>query len=577
MRLPKRETFIADILSSILIFAILSVVVSGSVFGEVSLQPAALDYAGVYDLRYLYPDLRGGGVTVAAICRSLTYDGVEPLGDYRLNIDHSCFGGSNITFADGVNLDAGISDHSTAIGGIIAGNDSWGYHPEIGDFQYEGAASDVGVDVYEFWRFVSSYVFNGREFEADILTMSVGVVFEDWWSRGIEHLVERDGVLVFAGAGNGSKVFDPVFYPAAGANVIAVGVVDSIQSGEFSDNLGSFGFPSAEHSSSGPTSDDRCKPDIVAPGNCLVPDANSPSGYVVSGDYSSFATPVVAGTAALLVQKAKSDPQLAGAVASEGGNCVMKAILMNSATKLPYWHKGKPGKDDDHEAVLDYVQGAGVLDAVGAYEQLTAGQRQVGEVENVGWDNDIIAKVPGTEKVYFIDIPNPAERVITVTVVWNRHYEDEYPFDAMRDVDSDLRLEVWAIDGENPDSGYLLDHSDSINDNVEHIHCAADPNFSRYAIVVSFGEVPEAIGGFDAERYGLAWKTADADGKENSLWYDLNVDGSVDSDDLILMLNKFIKSQGETQGYVPGDINMDGVIDIKDLQILIEHVEKDAV
>ena len=578
LQLPKKQTVISDILSSLLIFIVLSGGV-GDVFGEefveVSVQPALLDYTGTYDLRYLYPDLGGGGVTIAAICRSLTYDGVEPQGDCRLNMDHSCFGGSNITFADGVNVNGGISDHSTAIGGILAGYDSAGYHPEIGEFRYEGAAPDVQVDVYEFWRFVSSYIFDGRQFEADILTMSVGTVFEDWWSRGIEHLAEKRGILAFAGAGNGSDVFDPVLYPAAGANVIAVGVVDSFESGGFSDNLNNFGFPSSEHSSSGPTADDRCKPDIVAPGNCLVPDANSPGGYVVSGDYSSFATPVVAGTAALLVQKAKSDPELGGAVSGDGGNCVMKAILMNSAHKLPYWHKGRAGIDDDHEAALDYVQGAGVLDALGAYNQLAAGQSSVGEVGNVGWDNDVIDKVPGTEKVYFLDIENPQERMITVTVVWNRHYESEYPFEAMMDVDSDLRLEVWAIDDENPDSSYLLDHSDSINDNVEHIHCPADPNFTRYAIVVSFGEVPQANEGYIAERYGLAWKTGAKDAKDNILWYDLNIDGIVDSGDLILLLSKFVKNQDVALGHASGDINMDGSIDITDLQLLIDYIDSE--
>jgi hypothetical protein len=560
------------------VLCILAAAPAGSLFGQtepgVLLQPAALDCTGTYSLRRIDPALTGKDVTIAAVCRSLTYLAGQPQNDYRLNIDHACFGSRDIHFADGLNAAAGVSFHSTAIGGILVGNDPNGFYEEAGPFFYEGAAPDARVDVYEFWRFVSLYVFGSKEFEADILTMSIGSVFEDWWTRGIEHLAGEHGVLVFAGIGNGTEVHDPVFYPGAGANVIGVGVVDSLKTGLATEALERFSLPRAEHSSRGPTVDDRCKPDIVAPGNCLVPSADSASGYEVTGDWSSFATPVVAGTATLLVQKAASDPLLSLAIAQDGGNCVMKAILMNSATKLPYWHKGQPTRDDDHVAVLDYLQGAGMLNAVGAYQQLIAGRGEPGEVVSTGWDNNALDKKPGIERVYAFDVEEPAGQVLTATLVWNRHFESGYPFSSLAAADSDLTLEVWAVDPENRDRTRLLDYSDSINDNVEHIWCPLDAGFTRYEVVVTFGEIAGDVEKYPSERYGLAWRTAPADNADSTFWYDLDLDGDIDGDDLILVMNRFVESEKGSTGFGPGDIDMSGTVDITDLTTFMARLQQ---
>jgi len=547
-------------------------------YSGIPLQPAAFDYTGTFALRRIDPALAGGGVTIAAVCRSLTCVDGEPQDDYRLNVEHNCLGEGDINFVHGLTAGGGVSFHSTAIGGIIVGNDPRGYHPEIGHFYYEGAAPQARVDIYEFWRFVSCYVLAGKPFEADILTMSIGVVFEDWWTRGLEHLAEKNGLVIFAGAGNGSNVSDPVLYPAAAANVIGVGLVMSLRGESLIDSLERFTLPCAEQSSAGPTADRRCKPDIVAPGNCLVPSAESTSGYEVSGDWTSFATPVVAGTAALLVQEAKSDSRLAAAVSPQGGNCVMKAILMNSAAKLPYWHKGQPGKEDDHEAVLDYLQGAGVLDAPAAYYQLVAGQYAPGHVARTGWDNNVIDKQPEAERVYVFDVVDPEGEILTATLVWNRHFEDEYPFAALTEADSNLALEVWAVDPQQPQRDYLLDYSDSVNDNVEHIHCALDSRFSRYEIVVRLSDISGNVIEYPSERYALAWKTTADEAAEDMLWYDLDLDGDLDGHDVVAFLDKFLNpSRGDAVGCAPGDINMDGLIDTDDLKLLMSHLPQQGM
>jgi len=543
--------------------------------GQPPLQPAALDYTGTFALRRLDTHLSGEGVTIAAVCRSFTYLQSKPLNDYRLNMQHQCFLDSNVGFVDGLGSEPGISEHSTAIGAILVGRDPNGYHPQLGRFHYEGAVPEAQLDVYEFWRFVVNHVFGGKPIEADILTMSVGTAFDDWWTRGINHIAGANGLIVVASVGNGSDVFDPPLYPGAGANVIGVGVVDSLETSDFSRSLSEFSLPHAEHSSVGPTSDGRCKPDIVAGGNCIVPDVNSNSRYDITGDWSSFAAPVVAGTVGLLVQKAKSEPNLNPAVAPDGGNCVMKAILMNSAQKLPYWHKGVADKADDHYVSLDYIQGAGMLNAQGAYRQLIAGPYPAGNAGPIGWDNSTVEKSSSGANVYRIQIPPSQNKLITATLVWNKHYQDQYPFTALTQADSDLRLELWAVDPNNPDSDYLLDYSDSISDNVEHIYSPVDPNYSTYELIVTFSDPADSNDVSTAgilERYGLAWRADDADKTESIYWYDLNCDGTVDTLDFAVLLKNLNQPAETDTGYLLGDINMDGMIDIKDVAILMEHI-----
>ena len=521
---------------------------------------AGLEYSGLYDIRRIDPALKGDDTTIASVCRSMTYIDGQPQRDYLLNVDHVCFSAGDIEFVDGMEFAKGISEHATAIGGILAGSDPNGYHPEIGSFYYEGAAPAAKIDIYEFWRFVSSNVYAGKQFQADVLTMSVGTVFQEWWTRGIERLIQRDGLIVAAGIGNGTDVYDPVLYPGASANVIGVGVIDSVSI----DGEDRFALPSTEHSSSGPTVDGRCGPDIVAPGSFAVPDANSASGYSITGDWSSFATPVVSGTIGLLMQKAKSQPSLEDAAAKEGGNCVMRAILLNSARKLPYWHKGLATADDDHEYSLDFVQGAGALDARNAYNHLVAGRGGEKVDGTIGWDNNAIERIRATENIYKIDVTAADDKYITATLVWNRHYRDKYPFDAKPQADTDLRLELWAVDSDTGQR-HMIDYSDSANDNIEHIYFPADPNYSSYDLVVTVSgagddDEQEMVG------YGFAWSVLVPDDREAVWQHDLNMDGRVDGADLGRMLEKISNPDSSIQG----DINLDGTIDIKDVRSMMD-------
>jgi hypothetical protein len=541
-----------------------------------ALQPQALEHAGIYALRRIDPNLTGNGIKFAVICRSITYIDNEPQNDYRPNIGHSCFKADRFSFYDQGQPPAGISPHSTAICSILLGQDNKAFYPHTGPFYYQGTTPQAQADIYEFWHFLTTNVVGHIPPDADIITIGFGDQFEDWWTKGIESLAEHHGLIIVAAIGNGTDAHDTVLYPGAGANIIGVGVVDSVNSGDPATNLTHFALAYPEHSSFGPNGNEQCKPDIVAPGNCLVADGNKPNSYEPTGNYSSFSTPIVSGTIGLLIQKAKQDPNLSPALSPQGGNCLIKAILMNSATKLPYWHKGQLQTEDDHIAPLDYIQGAGMLNAVGAYEHLIAGQNQPGNVSTTGWDLNQLYSNQDLENIYKITLTEPADKYITATVIWNRHYNSTYPFESEPEKDSDLRLELWAVDPNNAGNDYLLDYSDSTIDNIEHIYIPADHNYTNYEIVVSLNDSDDPGEIAIAQRYALAWNISDKQDSDSIFWYDLNADGIVGEADFAILLNNILNSAKSPESYFLGDINADGTIDIDDFKILLEHNNRQA-
>jgi len=524
-------------------------------------QPAALDRVGVYQLRDIAPELTGAGIRITAVSRSMTYADGQPMNDYRPLDEHLLFSGRTFIYNEKTDLPAGVSAHETAVASILFGQDPNLTLEGLGRFRYEGVTPEAAGDFHEFWHFLTHNVFPQKKPDADAVTISLGSQFDDWWTRGIEALSEKYGLPIVAGIGNGQSVHDSTLFPAAGSNVIGVGVVKEIQTTDLLASLSKFWLPEPAFSSCGPTDDNRAKPDIVAPGRCLAADATDASGIVITPSGSSYATPVVAGVIGLLTQAAKEDPNLSLA-GGEGAGRVMRAILMTSARKLPYWHKGELGTHDDNAVPLDYSQGAGELDAAAAYRLLKAGRQEAGSVKDAGWDFTSL-RLDGTDsKVYTIG-SDTAGKTITATLIWNRHYQQKYPFarDHMRD--ADLRLELWAY---NDAGSKLADYSDSRTDNVEHISFKADPN-EQYLLLVRSNERTE--GNDRSEGFAIAWN-ADASQIKDASWYDINGDGKVNlTDSLALIAN--IRSNGEGSRQI-GDINGDGSIDLLDVVIISKAI-----
>jgi len=249
----------------------------------------------------------------------------------------------------------------------------------------------------------------------------------------------------------------------------------------------------------------------------------------------------------------------------------MKAVLLNSATKLPFWHKGRLTLEDDRFVPLDYIQGAGMLNAVGAFEHLIAGQNKPGDCPTTGWDLNQLDKIETPQNMYKITLEEPANKIITVTATWNKHYSSSYPFEPLPDKDADLRLELWAVDVDDPQNDYLLDYSDSSVDNVEHIYAAADANYTSYEIVLSISDVGKQEEVAETQRYGLAWSVSEGKKDDSIFWYDLNADGIVSESDIAILLSNFLAGSKSPETYLFGDINTNGTIDMDDLQVLMEH------
>lgn len=498
----------------------------------VGLQPAALEYARIRELTLQDPNLTGRDVLVAAVCRSMTYINDAAQNDYRINMKHNSLYRSNVAFADGTDGSFGISAHATAIAGILIGQDDTADYPATGPFRYRGICPEASVDIYEFWRFATMHLFDAQPFEADIVTLSLGEKYEDWWTRAVENLAVEKNLIVIASIGNGQEHYDRL-YPGAGANCIGVGVVNAAVDENGVVSLYEFSAPRPGSSSAGPTDDLRCKPDIVAPGTALVPVYNNAADYVVEANWSSLAAPVVSGTTALLLQKVYADPALAVAFEQPGKNAVMKAVLLNAAAKLPYWHKGAVTAEDDERTPLDYQQGAGTLNAAAALKQLTAGLQPPGDVEHIGWDNRMIDPAVGAVE-YTLPAVDP-NRMLTVTLCWNYHYQNTYPFDHQLELDNNLRLEVWGIDPVDPEVETLLSVSDSFNDNVEHIYIAPDARFSDYRLRVLYSPSQPADT-LTPQRYALAWSVEPDAAAGSKWWYDLNGDDRIDTLDHLAYL-----------------------------------------
>jgi len=541
-----------------------------------TVQPQALNWAGIYALRGSDPSLTGAGVRVGVVCRSSTYNGDEPQYDYLPNMGHSCFQNARLHFHDDGKMPPSVSPHETAIGSILFGEDAVGIAADLEPFSYQGALPAAEGHIYELRHFITKYVHTQQPLGVDLVTASLGLPLEAWWTRGMDSMAEHQGLTIIASIGNGSNASDPPLYPGAGTNTIGVGVVSSVNTSDPATNLAHFALAYPDRSSLGPTDDGRCKPDLIAPSNCLVASADSSQSYTMSGNWSSFSTPVAAGVAGLLIQTAKQDKRLSDVLVSSGGNCLLKAVLMNSAAKLPYWHKGKLTAEDDHEVPLDYAQGAGMIDAIHAHELLTAGRVGPGSTAGMGWDLNRLENDRVLQRIYRIALNDPANKMLTATLVWNRHYEKEWPFKSSADGDSNLRLELWAVDPNNSRDDVLVDYSDSKVDNVEHIYAEALPGRLQYEVVVSWSD-PSDRAGAAGERYAVAWSVEEKPvAGDDILWHDLNADGVVDEQDLKIVMTNLVVGQKSPEAYLIGDANADGAIDLDDIKVLNEHRNQQA-
>lgn len=231
--------------------------------------------------------------------------------------------------------------------------------------------------------------------------------------------------------------------------------------------------------------------------------AGGPAFYSSGLGGTSFAAPITAGGVALLDSASRADAGLAGNVNSRDAR-VVKAVLMNSADKIPGWSNGQAnvGGIITTTQSLDWASGAGALNLDRAYDQyITAGTRDVtglggGTVEEVGWDYGEVAL--GQTNRYLIDDYLLGGSLFTVTLDWFRERTFSLTGLVAQDIgQANLDLIIMDII-----SNSIIAHSISTYNNVEHLSFLL-PSTSRYAIDVSY--IGNLFGSLNAEQYGLAW------------------------------------------------------------------------
>ncbi len=371
---------------------------------------------------------------------------------------------------------------------------------------------------------------------ADVVNSSwtaPGVTGTDVLSGALDALInENPHTLFTAAAGNAGAGANHVNSPASGYNNLSVG--------SLSPGSGSYDVPSSFTSGgpndyydpvTGTVSQARQVVDIAAPG-ALIAGAyyggetggngtgvyGPASGPAGGPDYywrglsgTSLSAPTVAGGAALLYDA--SYAALAGNSDARDAR-VIKAVLMNSATKTTGWNNGQTAHPNGNGGVvtsqgLDNRVGTGGMNLDQAFDQLLSGttdvagmaQGALGTVEAIGWDFGRVAE--GITNDYLLDGLLDGGSTFTATLTWFRDRQTSgltSYYDASYD---NLDLELWdAASGLAVD---LISESNSLYNNSEHFSFAI-PQTGSYLLRVRWtGELFDRVGDANAEDYGLAW------------------------------------------------------------------------
>ena len=447
----------------------------------------------------------GAGITVSHV------EGHDDDGDYAPNIDNPQFDYKDFTFRSGP---SGVSSHATTVGLYFYGN-TGSIAPGIDTIDNWKASDWLGVGFLRVSSFDPNSEARQIQNHSWIADYADDAEATDAIRR-FDYTIHQDNYVAVAGLNNSSSTTLPDVL-AHSYNAIAVGRTD----GEHSRGLTRFDAAG------------RVKPDIVVPLGA-----------------TSWGTPIVGASAAMLLEMVDDDSSLSDAGNSEA----VKAILMAGATKGEFstW-------DRTHTRPLDDVYGAGELNIRRSYRTLAAGEQEASGstlVDAMGWDFDAVAA--SANATYFFEIAEPNFlRESSIVLSWNREITDSNPSMAIFNPSislAELDLELWTADGFALDE--RLDYSASTVDNVEHIW-VEDLSAGRYAMRVLAG----ATGG----DYALAWYSRElARG-------DMNADGNVDTLDVTALVKALLHDEATFETFYPdesywaADVNADGNVDALDI------------
>jgi Subtilase family len=358
-------------------------------------------------------------------------------------------------------------------------------------------------------------------------------------SIALDALIYQSGKTLVLSAGNSGPTPDTVDSPAAGANAIVVGALQSDSSSPPYDEIASFSSrsPSDLYVPLDPNGYSaiekrgvRAQVDITAPGTDLTlayyggatggnafggPSDTSSNEFESGLAGTSFAAPIVASGAALIVDAGRTlFPSDSNAIDGR----VVKAVLMNSADKPVGWNNGQVLKNGVVTTTqsLDYTYGAGILDLNQAYSQYTGGTTDSagGAVQSTGWAFGQITHHPAQTATvnYSITTPLKAGTDLSATLDW---YEDEiatpdpgYGLDTSYGSLDNLDLSVYLASGPQP---HLIAQSVSLYNSVQELNILL-PADGTYQIVVSETNYVWNFVGDTTTDFGVAWSVPEPAG-----------------------------------------------------------------
>ena len=449
------------------------------------------------------------------------YDGsTVNIGEIDLNVadcnNPALFGQIALTTNLTLNTSGTVDSHPTEVAGVMVSIDATSLGVATGAKVYSVQVNQSSYDAFRT-NTVNAAFWLATAQKTRVINLSMGTSNPgyhptdgtNYTSRGLDRLVIEQGTIVVKSAGNyGALGANTITEPGGAYNIITVGAVNNAAPGTATNVAG--------YSSLGYLSDGRSKPDIVAPGgsetvlptdpapvdNVVMP--ISPAGTTQRDAGTSFAAPHVAGVAARLLQYGDkltnscpvTDPR------------VIKAILLNSATKLPGWTQQGTGTNGGVISVthpLDPNQGAGLLNAGRAFNELAGGRTfptQTGSnsidglvYNNLGWD--MSGAQLGLTNTYMFSAQSSGE--LRLTLDWYRDVDSNYNELGLANLD----LMLWSSPNRSLNNMTLKAQSISTNDNVEQLYFTDLPEdyyaFGVYYDSYSGGAPPGSI------FYGLAW------------------------------------------------------------------------
>ena len=440
-------------------------------------------------------------------------------------------------------------EHATWCAGLLGGYTAEGYYLNTGTAPLTklGSAAlatstnangsfSLNTDGSSTTNSLASYVYAASH--GNVLSTSIGDSSDTAGLGRLSGLLDalafsNPNTTMVAAAGNGGPSNGTVSGPASGYNTISVGALDGPTNYNVMATFSSRG-PLETAWSNGTTTfcygngvSNRPGVDLVAPGTGIVMpveiSSNSVSYYNIAG--TSFATPLVAGGAALLDSTANtafSSTVTNAATKSE----VIKAVLMNSADKLSGWNNGQQianGVITTAQA-LDWAMGAGRLNLNTAFTQYTTsadittsgGVSRSGftdPVQSTGWAFGTAMK--GLHNDYQLIDTLLSGQQIAVTLCWMRDRRWNAAISDFLDVaQAELNLMVYRVVA---GVDQLVAQSISPVSTTQELYFPITDSGTYLISVGYFTNLFDFSNTHGSQDYGLAWSVSGAPSTSSSV------------------------------------------------------------